>query len=56
MVLGHSRFLWGEFVAHQDLQTVLRCHRATFEAFGGVPEQILYISVINRSPTWIRLP
>lgn len=42
MVLGHSRFLWGRFVAHQDLQTVLRCHRAAFEAFGGVPEQILY--------------
>src|SRR5262249_18405362 len=26
MVLGHSRMMWGRFVAHQDLQTVLRCH------------------------------
>jgi len=25
IVLGHSRYLWGRFVEHQDLQTVLRC-------------------------------
>ena len=42
MVLGHSRMLWGRFVLHQDLQTLLRCHNAAFEALGGVPEQILY--------------
>ena len=42
MVLGHSRMLWGSFVLHQDLQTLLRCHAAAFEALGGVPEQILY--------------
>ena len=42
MVLGHSRMMWGRFVAHQDLQTVLRCHIAAFEAFGGVPAEILY--------------
>jgi transposase len=42
MVLGHSRMLWGHFVLHQDLQTLLRCHAAAFEAFGGTPEQILY--------------
>ncbi|HEY0910369.1 MAG TPA: IS21 family transposase [Bradyrhizobium sp.] len=42
MVLGHSRMLWGRFVLHQDLQTLLRCHAAAFEALGGVPEQILY--------------
>ena len=41
-VLGHSRMLWGRFVLHQDLQTLLRCHAAAFEALGGVPEQILY--------------
>jgi len=29
-VLGHSRFLWGRFVPHQDLQTVLRCLAAAF--------------------------
>ena len=42
LVLGHSRMLWGRFVAHQDLQTVLRCHIAAFEAFGGAPAEILY--------------
>ena len=42
MVLGHSRMLWGRFVLHQDLQPLLRCHAAAFEALGGVPEQILY--------------
>jgi transposase len=42
MVLGHSRMLWGRFVLHQDLQTLLRCQTAAFEALGGVPEQILY--------------
>lgn len=42
MVLGHSRMLWGRFVLHQDMQTLLRCHSAAFEALGGVPEQILY--------------
>ena len=42
MVLGHSRWLWGRFCASQNLQTVLRCHIAAFEAIGGVPGEILY--------------
>ena len=42
LVLGHSRMMWGRFVLHQDLPTVLRCHIAAFEALGGVPQQILY--------------
>jgi transposase len=42
LVLGHSRFLWGRFVSHQDLQTVLRCHGEAFAALGGVPAEILY--------------
>ena len=42
MVLGHSRYLWGQFVLHQDLATVLRCHMEAFEHFGGVPREILY--------------
>ena len=33
MVLGHSRYRWGQFVLHQDLPTVLRCH---MEAFVGL--------------------
>jgi transposase len=42
LVLGHSRMLWGRFVPHQDLQTLLRCHAAAFETLGGVPAEILY--------------
>ncbi|TPG36256.1 IS21 family transposase [Roseomonas nepalensis] len=42
MVLGHSRMLWARFVLHQDLPTVLRCHAAALDAFGGVPAEILY--------------
>jgi len=42
MVLGHSRYLWGQYVMHQDLGTVLRCHIEAFEHFGGVPREILY--------------
>jgi hypothetical protein len=34
--------LWGRFVLHQDLPTLLRCQAAAFEALGGVPEQVLY--------------
>src|SRR5262245_38616914 len=34
--------MWGRFVAHQDLQTVLRCHIAAFEALGGAPAEIMY--------------
>ncbi len=42
IVLGHSRWLWGRFVASQNLQSVLRCHVGAFEEIGGVPEEILY--------------
>jgi transposase len=54
LVLGHSRLLWGRFVPHQDLQTLLRCHAAAFEALGGVPGEILYDrmrTVFNREDT-----
>ena len=42
LVLGHSRMLWGRFVPHQDLQTLLRCHAAAFEALQGAPTETLY--------------
>jgi transposase len=42
LVLGHSRMLWGRFVPQQDMQTVLRCHAAAFDALGGAPAEILY--------------
>ena len=41
-VLGFSRLIWARFVLHQDMQTLLRCHMAAFEAIGGVPNEILY--------------
>ena len=54
LVLGHSRWLWGRFCAGQDLQTVLRCHIAAFEAMGGAPAEVLYdrmkTAVIGESP------
>jgi transposase len=42
MVLGHSRYLWAQFVLHQDLPTLLRCHMQALEHFGGSPREILY--------------
>jgi transposase len=54
LVLGHSRLIWARFVVHQDLQTVLRCHIAAFEAIGGAPREILYdrmkTAVIGEDP------
>jgi Mu transposase, C-terminal domain/Integrase core domain len=41
-VLGFRRLVWARFVLHQDMQTVLRCHMAAFEAIGGIPNEILY--------------
>jgi transposase len=41
LVLGYSRLIWARFVAHQELQSVLRCHMAAFAALGGVPRQIV---------------
>ena len=42
LVLGHSRMMWGRFVRHQDMQTLLRCHADAFADLGGVPTEILY--------------
>lgn len=42
MVLGFSRLIWGRFAQRQTMQTVLACHRAAFEAIGGVPREIRY--------------
>jgi transposase len=42
MVLGFSRLIWAQFVVHQDLQSLLRCHIAAFTAIGGAPREILY--------------
>ena len=37
-----SRLIWAQFVVHQDLQSLLRCHIAAFTAIGGAPREILY--------------
>ena len=54
MVLSHSRWLWGRFCFSQNLQTVLRCHIAAFEAMGGAPAEILYdrmkTAVVGETP------
>lgn len=42
LVLGHSRYLFGRYVAHQDLQALIRCHIQAFAELGGVPQRILY--------------
>lgn len=42
MVLGYSRLIWARFALRQTMQTVLACHKAAFEAIGGVPREILY--------------
>ncbi|MFK7892716.1 MAG: IS21 family transposase [Granulosicoccus sp.] len=42
MVLGHSRYLYGQFAWRQTLDTVVRCHIAAFNEFGGGPHQCLY--------------
>jgi transposase len=42
MVLGFSRWLFARFVPGQGLDEVVRGHLAAFQAFGGVPREILY--------------
>ena len=42
LVLGFSRLICGRFVLRQTMPSVLACHRAAFEAIGGVPREILY--------------
>lgn len=40
--LGHSRYTFGTFVANERFQTLRSCHEAAFDAFGGVPREVLY--------------
>jgi transposase len=42
LVLGHSRYLYAQFVLRQDLATLIRCHLAAFAELGGVPQHLLY--------------
>jgi transposase len=40
--LGYSRATFVHFVTDEKIDTVLACLRWSFEAFGGVPEQVLF--------------
>lgn len=40
--LGYSRMSFVYFVTDEKLETVLACLRRTFEAFGGVPAEVLF--------------
>lgn len=41
-VLGFSRWLYLEYVDSTRSDVLIDCHRRMFEAFGGVPREILY--------------
>jgi transposase len=40
--LGYSRAAFVHFVTDEKIETVLACLRRSFEAFGGVPEHVLF--------------
>lgn len=40
--LGWSRFNYGEFVENEQFETLRACHEHAFDAFGGVPCEVLY--------------
>jgi transposase len=42
MVLGYSRASYIEFTTSMAIPTLLRCHMAAFDYFGGIPQAILY--------------
>jgi len=42
VVLGYSRLLWLRFFPRQDMSTLFGGLEAAFEAFGGVPREVLF--------------
>ena len=40
--LGWSRYHFGRFVDNERFETLRDCHEDAFEAFGGVPKEVLY--------------
>lgn len=40
--LGYSRFTYGTFVENERFETLRSCHELAFDAFGGVPREVLY--------------
>lgn len=41
-VLGYSRWLYFEYVDSMRSEVLIACHRRMFQAFGGIPREILY--------------
>ncbi|MCC5888411.1 MAG: IS21 family transposase [Gammaproteobacteria bacterium] len=41
-VLGHSRWMYVEYVESTQSDVLIECHRRMFGDFGGVPHEILY--------------
>jgi transposase len=58
MVLAHSRAIYARFALDQSLESFVRGHVAAFEAFGGVPRELLYDNlksvVVERNGDLIR--
>ena len=51
MTLCFSRHMYVEIVPDQTVMTWLGCHRRGFEFFGGVPEKVIRLIMLNaRSP------
>ena len=42
ITLGYSRRMWAQAALDQRLGTLLRMHEAAFQAWGAIPEEILY--------------
>lgn len=40
--LGYSRYTFGTFVENEQFDTLRSCHELAFDAFGGVPQEVLY--------------
>lgn len=40
--LGFSRHTFGAFVENERFDTLVACHEQAFDAFGGVPREVLY--------------
>ncbi len=58
MTLSWSRASWVQLTLDMETETLLRCHEAAFNYFGGVPRRILYDNmktvVIDRSGDFVR--
>ena len=60
MVLSYSRAIFARFALDQTLESFVRGHIAAFEAFGGVPRNLLYDNlksvVLERQGQLVRPP